>query len=612
MSMNRQERYQYFLKLCSELQVTECNIPYEFAKVAAGKHADDEAILKAMQHMRMRLDCGDFRISILLRLLYLYPDTELVQEETKEEIKDLLLDFDYWFGENTKYPGSQIIWTENHVMLFMVCEYLAGQLYPQEHFRFRNKMGAEAAADVRGKIIDWLDMKLRVGFSEWDSNCYADEDLLAVLNVYDFAEDAELKRKAKALIDVMTFSLAVNSYKGNYCCTHGRTYVNLVANRMTASTTLLQSLLWDVLPLEGQNLLHLGSLALATSSYEPQPLIEKIALDNTLVYEDFEQQSFDVEDAPLFGKGYEDYEDLTLFWHNMSYSHIKVVDQMCEMCEKFGIMVNTWIYPDRLHIQRSLMRGEEPDPCRLGNYLPRVNKVTYKTPDYLLSCAQDFRKGHHGFQQHIWQATLDEDAVVFTTHPGALGTNGEQRPNFWVGNLYHPKAMQYRDAVICIYNTPEDCRIPFSHAYFPKDKFDEVYEVGSWIFGRKAEGYVALYSQNGYEWSTTEEWQGKELHCRSRKNIWICQMGRKAEYGSFALFISEVLRSEVACEDLSVCYQSARNGVISCGWDSPLKVNGEAIQTEHYKRFDNPFCHSEYLDGKYDITYGGETLHIEM
>lgn len=611
--MDRQQQYRHFLELCSNLPQCEGSIPYEFAKVAYGRHADDKEIMKAIQHMRMRLDCGDFRISILLRMLYLYPDTELLEEETKAEIRDLLLDFDYWYGENVKYPGSQIIWTENHVMLFMTCEYLAARWYSEEHFRFRNKKGEEIAKDVYEKIVDWLDLKLKVGFSEWDSNCYTDENVLSLLNLYDFSGDPVLKRKAKALLDIITFSMAVNSFKGNYCCTHGRTYMNLIFQADVASTTLLQSLLWGKQPLEKQkSLLHLGSLALATSSYEPQPLIEKIALDDTLVFEDFEQQSFNVEDAPLFGKGYEDYEDLTLFWQNMAYSHVNIVEKMCEMCEKFGIMVNTWIYPDRLYLQRCRKQGITPDPCRLGNYLPRVNKVTYKTPDYLLSCAQDFRKGYHGFQQHIWQATLADDAVIFTTHPGSLETGGEVRPNLWTGNDYHPRAVQYRDTVICIYDLEKECRVPYSHAYFPKEKFDEVYEVGNWIFGRKDCGYAALYSQNGYEWSEREEWKEKELICRSRKNIWICQMGRQEEYGSFLQFISRVLENEVDCEGLSVRYHSPKNGEMSFGWEGAFQVDGKEIPTDHYKRFDNPFCQSEYLSGKYEITYGGETLTIEM
>ncbi|MEA3345144.1 MAG: hypothetical protein U9Q78_02685, partial [Chloroflexota bacterium] len=33
-----------------------------------------------------------------------------------------------------------------------------------------------------------------------------------------------------------------------------------------------------------------------------------------------------------------------------------------------------------------------------------VDKVTYRTPDYMLSSAQDYHPGERGYQQHIWQA----------------------------------------------------------------------------------------------------------------------------------------------------------------------------------------------------------------
>ena len=65
-----------------------------------------------------------------------------------------------------------------------------------------------------------------------------------------------------------------------------------------------------------------------------------------------------------------------------------------------------------------------------------VNKVTYKTRDYMLSSAQDYRPGGRGNMQHIWQATLGPDAVVFVTHPPFLAESGS--PNFWVGNLVLP------------------------------------------------------------------------------------------------------------------------------------------------------------------------------
>lgn len=46
--------------------------------------------------------------------------------------------------------------------------------------------------------------------------------------------------------------------------------------------------------------------------------------------------------------------------------------------------------------------------------LSEANIETYRTPDYMLSCALDYRKGAPGYQQHIWQATLGNKALVYT------------------------------------------------------------------------------------------------------------------------------------------------------------------------------------------------------
>ena len=49
--------------------------------------------------------------------------------------------------------------------------------------------------------------------------------------------------------------------------------------------------------------------------------------------------------------------------------------------------------------------------------MKEVNTYTYRTADYMLSSAQDYRKGSRGNQYHAWQATFDANAQVFTTHP---------------------------------------------------------------------------------------------------------------------------------------------------------------------------------------------------
>ena len=60
--------------------------------------------------------------------------------------------------------------------------------------------------------------------------------------------------------------------------------------------------------------------------------------------------------------------------------------------------------------------------------LRRVDKITFRTPDYQLSTALDYRKGAPGSQQHIWQATLSPQAAVFTMNPGPSS-------KYWQGRL---------------------------------------------------------------------------------------------------------------------------------------------------------------------------------
>ena len=100
---------------------------------------------------------------------------------------------------------------------------------------------------------------------------------------------------------------------------------------------------------------------------------------------------------------------------------------------------------------------------------------------------------------------LGQDAVCFTTHPAKIeGVT----PNYWAGTGLLPRAAQYKNVAIIIYNIE---KIPalyvpikhfFTHAWLPKDKFDEVVEKNGWIFARKGEGYLALRSQNPYFWGT--------------------------------------------------------------------------------------------------------------
>ena len=107
--------------------------------------------------------------------------------------------------------------------------------------------------------------------------------------------------------------------------------------------------------------------------------------------------------------------------------------------------------------------------------------------------------GEKGKTEHIWQATLGSEAVVFTNHPASIAETDANLPGFWSGNAVLPKVAQWKDALIAIYNLPENDWLGFTHAYFPMHAFDEALIDGNWAFGRKGSGYVAITSGQGVE-----------------------------------------------------------------------------------------------------------------
>jgi hypothetical protein len=190
-----------------------------------------------------------------------------------------------------------------------------------------------------------------------------------------------------------------------------------------------------------------------------------------------------------------------------------------------------------------------------------VNKVTYRTPDYLLASAQDYYPGDHGTQEHIWQATLGSEAVVYVTHP-ACATQGEgHTPGFWLGNVRLPRVAQWKDALIAVYNLPEDDWMGYTHAYFPAYAFD-AYAIRknaqeqTWAFAQKDAGYIALTTSQEMTWMTNGPGAYRELRAYGQETVWCCQMGRAALDGDFATFQERVLAQPLTFEQLAVHFKS--------------------------------------------------------
>lgn len=633
---------------------------YELVRMAGGGRPYEGLLHSALDFIDARKDCSDFVLHGILRMLYqfnanrkseienLSPLTinHFPSQELLTRAKQTTLDFKYFPNE----PGidSLCTWTENHYILFTSAAYLAGRLYPDEVFTNSGETGKQKVELNRKRILRWLDLRFRTGFSEWLSHVYYDEDLTALLSLYDFAEDDEIRRKAEMVIDLLLLDMALNSFKGVFGSTHGRAYENTKKWASNEGTTDTMKLLFGMGIYSGFD--NMSAPAFTLSGYRAPKVIEEIVTQPPSVSPHFlrkwgerqrggenrQRMGIKLDEMEKWGLRPNNFEDGMLYLTLEAYLHPLTIANTLEMFDTCNWWENSFLSdfkPYRgllktLNIVGGLpllARFLERDICR--NTREEVNIYTYRTPDYMLSTAQDYRKGYGGDQQHIWQATLGPDAVCFTTHPAKLeGVS----PNYWAGSGLLPRAAQYKNLTIAIYNIRKipalyvPVRHFFTHAWLPKDKFDEVIEKDGWIFARKHDGYLALRSMQPYVWGTRSHLpqrekigmrvNNEEIIANGAQNIWLCQLGRKADDGSFEQFIDTIRLARLTFSGLNVEYRSPGVGLVRFGWKGPFSVDDVEIPLQGYPRYDNPYVQAEFdpsairvAAGEYKLCLNWET-----
>lgn len=569
-----------------------------------------------------RRDCADFALAGVLRLLCRYPAHPLLAPEARAALEAAARNFCYWYDQ----PGvrGMCFHTENHQILFHSCEVLAGQLFGDAVLPNSGQTGRWHADHGAELAHRWLDQRARFGFSEWLSNCYFEEDLLALLNLYDFAADPELRQRAGRAVDLLLFELALHSLGGVMGSTHGRTYAAWIKGGRTAPTTAIAWLVFGQGDLHlGEGLYHIGTnlalIGLATSDYRPPPIVVAIAHDEPEAVRCRERHGLNVLDAPRYGLQHSSLDDNLFFWACQTARHPAVREASLRVAE---IADDPWLMEFIAHADglleasRALIEeaGGTFDGEALNTALSEVNLVTFRTPHAQLSCAQDFRPGKPGYQQHVWHAMLGPDAVVFTNHPGTDDESGEHdaRPNFWAGNRWLPRAAQHENVLVCLHHVPAGDPHPFSHAYFPRAHFDETVQRGHWTFGRKGRGYVALFSQHPACWAERGPYAGVELRAEARDNVWLCEVGSESQHGSFERFVEALCAAPIQCDGLTVRYASPTLGEVRFGWTGPFRVGGQRVPLGNYPRFDNPYCQAPLGRDHFRLRFQNTSCELDL
>jgi hypothetical protein len=235
---------------------------------------------------------------------------------------------------------------------------------------------------------------------------------------------------------------------------HGRAYAQNVMSAAGDSLMTLQTLVFGCGRFQS---IDMASTMLATSKrYTVPPVLEQIGIDVPEEFVNLERHSIPLtaEAAARYGFSMTDVNDYETWWSMGAFTNPNVINMTYDVIEK----LHMWNYP-MFRPLKGIGRVLRPlgllplvsrmlNPDSNGAVMSEVNKVTYRTPDAMLSTAQDYRPGEKGYQQHIWQATLGPYAVVFVTNPGSADKSGGA--GFWTSNGRMPRNAQYRNVLISI------------------------------------------------------------------------------------------------------------------------------------------------------------------
>lgn len=463
--------------------------------------AEDEAeIYKSLNQIESRRDCSDFLACAMVRFMKLYP----MQEALAARCKEVMLNYRYWMDENGS--DGMCFWSENHSLMFFVSAYLAGDTYPDDIFKRSGKTGRQMKAQAGERICQWLGDVCEHGFDEFHSGGYTPITFAALLNVIDFGEE-KLAGLAWKTADRLLRELAIQTFHGVSIAPMGRVYREV----LYPYEQDIQSLV-NLIDPSAPDRFSEWVIFLATSRYRIP------------------------EDLASCGK-----EPLSVCYEESN-------GLIC--VEKQQDYMLTSVQSPRAD---GIVRAWENIADREGDmgtfhYVKSLNECFHGTTQ--------FEPGVFGYQQHMWYAALDADTVVFVNHPGGSSETCSVRPGYWYGNGIMPALMQKKNRLYAIYRIPESHPIPFTHLYWPENRFDEEIRKGQWIAGRKDDGMTAVWCSESLT-PYDDQLAGCEYRAEGRDTAYVCLCGSRKEYLGLQEFLEACIALKPVYDQEEGCLKAA-------------------------------------------------------
>lgn len=567
-----------------------------------------------LEFIKKEYDCSDFRLVNLIRILYEAEDK--IPIDYKEKIEDVLFGFRYWWD----VPGvnSMCYWTENHQILFASAEYLVGQKYPKKVFKNSGLTGKQHMNKAKKRALDWLEMRWNYGFIEYYSSVYYKEDIGALINLIDFAQDEELVKKSQIIMDLLFYDVAAQNIKTMFISTSGRAYSRNRTGSSGSRFSGIPNYFWgDGTPIKSGIMYGM----INSKKYKLPPVLAKIAKDTSEV---IIKQSNGLNISELKSEGYygTDNRSMMMQWGMQAFSNPEVVRNTMAHIRNSVSFSNASVAPLKsldlslfkwFHLEPAIMRFINPQSN--GIAIQKGNTYTYKTKDYTMYSSQNYHPGTYSYQQHVFGMNINNHFAIFHTHPAIKKDKKNHSPNYEVGYGHLPHVAQDRNISLAIYNIPEKKGMMemdlmgFTRAYFPSKKFDTTIVKNNYVFGKKGETYCAFIGLNNFYYAEDSD---DDIIQSGKQSFWITEAGSKSQDGAFNDFIKRVRTNKFKfnIKNLTLKYQSKGN-TYTHQFKGEFKINDTVINT-NYKRFDSPYVKAKRKAKTLTFKFNDDTLFLDF
>ncbi len=430
------------------------------------------------------------------------------------------------------------------------------------------KSNSEHKKNLSRKTHQWLEQRIRTGFTE-RSSPITNQCMSVLLNLRDWSEDAALKIKADAVIDILVSDLAQESLFTQWGGVHCRDLESFYAIRGNRMQRILFG--W---PSSG----------------------ERDSLDDSLV-------------LPLCVS---------------KYRPPSILVRLARECHERGTYESKNRFPgdprNRAHAESQKKYSYVTPSFILSSFLLRDERVPWLSRPWDLMILDEDGNGHH-----VFTFTGNELAS------GKIDTQ-EENYFLWNATCFQYKNVLFSRFGRCdriransgsIRERIDERYIQLPTRVWIPNSFAPIHEAGSWWFSQLGSVYVAFRPISGrsYWWQTSDPDTGNGnstslLSFQDLFTSFLLEVENASQFSSFDDFKDQMTQTPLKMDQTSLTFVSRRGDVFLFPLqEGNFMVNGHEVdlsEDPHYKLFNSPFIQSDYDSGYLKAEWQEYSLTIDI